>query len=293
MLKQTRLLAFGAATIALAVFAFTACKKSSSSSPSSSSSGDTSYSSQSATAEKSYNDAGTIADNAVQNVANGSGINYRTMGTGTHAAHITHSGDSIIIDFGPHDTLCGDGVYRRGKIIVTFSGHSVHHLLDSAGAYRQITFDSFYQADNQILGTHLIKCLGSVSGHIEDSIIVNGSIVLADGSGTIGWVSNRLRTWEVLATSSTAAFFDSSVVTVSAQSTLTKPSGAVYVISTKYPLKQAMNCWWVESGTLKYSLPGGDSALVNYDYPNNYPNGACDREAQLTYNGHTYNFVIK
>lgn len=97
----------------------------------------------------------------------------------------------ITIDFGSVNCLCNDGKYRRGIILVSFTGH----FLDSL-ASRTITFNNYYVNDNQVTGTKTITNNGhNNAGHLVYTTSINGALILANNAGTISWTASRTREW--------------------------------------------------------------------------------------------------
>lgn len=79
---------------------------------------------------------------------------------------------TLTIDFGTTDCLCGDGNYRRGKILVSWTGP-----YRDSGSVRTITFDQYFVNYNQLQGTKTVTNNGTNgSGHPTFTVTVNGSV---------------------------------------------------------------------------------------------------------------------
>jgi hypothetical protein len=178
-----------AATLFAATFlALTGCRKEKASE-------DTGYATEHATLEKTFSDVQSIADEAG---STGSLSNYRIVGSATVLSNCasvindtTVSPHVLTVDFGAANCLCADGIYRRGKIIISYTGR-----YRDAGHTHTITFDSYYVNDNEVSGTKTVTNSGAdASGNPRYEITVAGSIALANGNGTISWNSSRTRTW--------------------------------------------------------------------------------------------------
>ena len=264
-----------AIVFAMSVFAL-GCKKASTTTTE-----DTSYASDHATTEKSFSDVESVADEA--STKSGSMAYRTTATTSSPCANVTRTvsgGDSVLtIDFGSSDCLCNDGTYRRGQIIVTYSGHYV----DSASTHA-ITFNNFFENDNQITGTKTVTNMGHNSaGQLYFDVTINGSVILANSAGTISASWTRVRTWITQGTPN--------VYEITGSGTLTRANGTnvTVTIPAATPLVVASNCRWIESGTVDYLLPSGLTRTMNFG---NAP--VCDDEAQLTLpNGKTYNITMK
>jgi hypothetical protein len=281
MRKSSFLLLLSTASIALSVIFMAACHKSSTTAE------DMGYTTDQSTAEKSFEDAQTAADQA-STTPTGS-MNFRTTATtSSPCATVTHSvtttapyaGDSvIIIDFGTSDCLCNDLSYRRGQIIIYYSG-----LYAATGSTHTITFNNFYQNDNQVTGTKTVTNMGTNgSGQIYFDVTINGSVILANGAGTVSAVWNRVRTWITQGSPN--------VYEISGSGTLTRANGTTVGVNipTATPLVVASNCRYIEAGTVVYTLPSGLTRSLNYGNT-----AVCDDEAVLTLpNGKTYPITLR
>jgi len=235
------------------------------------------YASDAAKLEQNSNDAMSTSDLAVS--TNGAGL--RTTSGYPTIIRTTSGTDTIVtIDFGPTDHLCLDLRNRRGKLIVTYSGH----YKDSASTHT-ITTNNYYVDDYQVIFHKTVTNMGTNShGQVWYNVTVNDSIILATDS-IISWTGARTRTW--YAGYSTPDRSDD-VYLIGGTTTLTRANGHVftYAISSTDPLKVALACKWIEAGTVTVSsstFTGGSRTL---DY--GYGTGGCDDQAQLTIGTHTY-----
>jgi len=215
---------------------------------------DTGYATDHMLAEKSYSDAENISDDAAN--TSGSTLTYRTTST---CATVTHSGDTITVDFG---TGCvgHDGRTRSGKIIIVYSGGA---YADS-GSTHVITFDNYFVDGNQILGSKTVTNMGHNSaGQPWFNVVIAGSIVKASG-GTVTVAWTRVRTWLTGYTTLGDPTDDS--YSISGTGTITRASGDVVsvAIPTTAPLIMAYGCKWIEAGTINYTLPSGATRSVNF-----------------------------
>lgn len=274
MQKSKLMLCLSTVAITLSVFVFTAaCHKTSTSTNE-----DTTPATDYSVAEKTFNDVQTVSDQAA--TVNGNMAFRTTATTGSGCATVTHSfngTDSVLtIDFGSTDCLCHDGSYRRGQIIVTYTGHYA-----DSGSVHNITFNNFFHNDNQVTGTKTVTNMGhNSSGQIYFDVTINCSIIKANGeTHTANW--NRVRTWVTQGTPN--------VYQITGSGTLVRPNGKTVSINITTPLVVASGCRWIEAGTLVYTLPNGLNRTLNYG---NTP--VCDDLAQLTLpNGTTQNITLK
>lgn len=235
---------------------------------------DTSYSTDYASAEKMVNDVQTISDQASK--ANGS---TALRETGSGCATITRSFngvDSVLtINFGTSDCLCHDGSYRRGEIIVTFTGNYA-----DSGSVHTMTFSNFFHNDNQITGTKTVTNMGHNSlGQVYFNVVDNCTIIKANGeSHSVSW--NRVRTWITVGSPN--------VYSITGSGTLVRPNGRTVTVNITSPLIVSSDCRWIEAGTVVHTMPNGLSRTVNYG-----STAVCDDVAEITLpNGTTMNVTL-
>lgn len=268
-MKATRIsLLLGASALAMASIFYTSCNK-----KTDDNNEDTGYSTEQSISEKSFSDAQSIADLA-SNVNSGSSLGYKTTAlTAGGCATVTRAADSMVIDFGATNCLCHDGRYRRGQIIVRFTGRYA-----DSGSVHTITFRNYYQNDNQVLGTKVVTNMGNNSaGQPYFNVTVAGSVVLASGAGTITTNWTRVRTWTAGYT--TLTDWSDDVYQIYGTGTITRPSGALVnvAISNTTPLVVAAGCRWIQAGTVVYTLPSGLTRTINYG-----TTPTCDAAATIT-----------
>lgn len=245
---------------------------------------DTGYATDHALAGQTYADVQNIADQA----ADGDQLNTYRMTGGTASplsgcATVTRDTISIphtiTIDFGSTNCLCADGDYRRGKIIVSYTGRyrDPNHQHD-------ITFDNYFVNDNQIMGTKsVLRVADDAAGHPVYHITVNGKIILANNVGTISYTSTKTRTW--VAGYSTATRTDDEY-DITGSGSITRANGKIFSFQTTTPLHIALNCRWIESGVVQITPQGASARTLDYG------NGTCDAQANYTVNGKTYSITL-
>jgi len=267
MKKMKSFIYAATATLVLSGLMFAvSCKKSSTTATE----GTTSASDQ-ATAEKSYSDAQTISEDAV--ATGGSSMSFRTThitSSGCATVTTTASGGNTVvtINFGTSDCLCLDGRLRKGEIIVTYATGS----WNTVGASRTITFNNYYQNDNQIQGTKTVTYEGlNSSGQPYYDIVINGSITYPSGKTvTVTW--SRVRTWisgfTLSGGTSGNPIWSSGIeFSVSGTGTMVNSLGETVdvTIQTANPLIFAYDCKWIEGGIISYVLTSdGKTRSINY-----------------------------
>ena len=247
---------------------------------------DNGYANEQTVAEKSFDDAQSIADRA-NSVTSGGNLGFKgTELTAGSCATVTRSagGDTITVDFGTVNCMCHDGRNRRGKIIITKTGPYA-----DSGTIKTITFSNFYQNDNQVTGTKTVQNMGlNSSGQPYFNITINGSVILSGGRGTVTTSWTRVRTWTAGYT--TLTDWTDDVYSITGSGTMTRPSGAIVNINiaTSTPLVVAYGCRWIESGTIVYTLPSALTRTINFG-----TTPVCDDQAILTTpSGATYTITM-
>jgi len=243
---------------------------------------DTGYANENATTEQTFNDVQTISDQAAT-MPSGATLAYKTSATtGSPCATVTHSGNTITIDFGASDCMCKDGRNRRGKIIVNYTG-----AYTDAGSVHTITFDNFYQNDNKVTGLKTVTNMGpNAHGQPYFNVHIDGSVTM-NGGGTTSTKWDRVRTW---AEGYSTSDFADDVYEITGSGTLTRENGQVIsmTISNSTPLVCALNCRWIEAGSVTFSVSTGQSRVLDYgDTPD------CDDMATVTLgNGNVRNITL-
>lgn len=226
--------------------------------------------------ESSYQDLKSMADESAsgQFVTFKSGQATLSGNCATITWDTTSTPKVITIDFGPVNCLCNDGRYRRGKIIITYTGPYA-----APGTVITITPQDYFVNDNQIMGQKVVTNQGpNAQGQPTFSVVVNGQVIKTDG-GIITWQSTRTRTW--IAGYDTPQLTDDEYsITGSAQGTTAQ--GQSFTITILNPLIRQVGCKWFKAGSLKIERPGKPDILIDYG------NGDCDSQVQVTWNGNTY-----
>ncbi len=268
--------------IGLILFSLDSCKKNN---DAASISADTQAAQDNAYAEGTYSDAYNAVDVAAR--SNGGSL-FKTgapqldMMSG---ASVTITFDSlsvtrkITIDFGT-STLCRDGRTRSGQIIATWNG-----WYRDSGTVITISFNNYTVNGDKVTGTKTVTNLGhNSSGNIHYSIVVKDASITTS-TGTITWASTRDNEW--FAGEKTWDWSDD-VYHVTGSASGTTRNGQAYTITVIKPLVVALNCHWIEQGSFDISTSASTSSGVV-----DYGNGTCDDQATFTYNGKTYNFLLR
>ncbi len=182
----------------------------------------------------------------------------------------------LVIDFGQTNCQCSDMKYRRGKIIVQFTGGYW-----TAGTVITYTFENYFINDNQILGTKVVTNKGrNAQNNFWWETVVQGSVIKANNGGTFTWNSTREHEWTVGESTLFEWWDDVYKITGSANGTGT--DGKTYTITITNPLMKKLNCEWIASGILTIQVQ--DTPLITL----NYGDGTCDNVAVASVNGQNY-----
>ncbi len=240
---------------------------------------DTEMSKDNSLAEFTYNDALNIADEA-SNVNSGDNLgNYKTASNcATVTKDTTANPRTITVDFGPTNCLCNDGRYRRGKVLVTYTGK-----YRDAGSVHTIGFDNYFVNDNKIMGSKTVTNMGfNASNQSYFSVVVNGKIIKANTTDSIVWSSNRTRTW--IQGESTPTWTDD-IYEITGNGSGQNKNGS-FTMNIIQPLVKDLSCTWFTSG--KVELQPSGKLLRTIDYGN----GSCDNSATVLINGNTYTITL-
>ena len=232
---------------------------------------DTQTASDSEQAEGIADEAINISDNAARGgseVARLSGTEGRLdamSGCATITKDTLSEPKVITIDFGPVNCQCNDGRYRRGKIIVTYSGGRYFDI----GSVKTITFDNFFRNDNKVEGVRKVTNNGqNASGQWTWTISAeNMKITRPDGTFHT-WNSTRLRT--MINGYSTQQIWSDDEYTITGSATGVNKNGVAYSAMITTPLHRLMSCRWIDSGVIEITPETGPVRTMDFG------NGDCD-----------------
>lgn len=245
-----------------------------------------------AMADAAFGDVASVANEAYD----GSLESYRLMNGGdvervmTTCASIsidtTITPRTLTVDFGATDCLCKDGNYRRGKILVSWTGN-----YRDSGSSHSITFDNYFVNYNQLLGTKTVTNNGrNSSGKLSYTVTVNGSVVwdpqYFGGGGTSTYTSTRTRVWS--SGEGTASWLDD-VYHITGNASGTTRTGSSYTLQITTPLKKEIGFKHLTEGILVFTPSGKNARTVDYGYVN----GLRDALAKVTILNYTFTIQLK
>lgn len=244
---------------------------------------DTNISKDEAFAESIYDNVTNITDEAYvigsTNLKSGTTDRIFLGDCATVTLDTTVDIRTIIIDFGDENCLCNDGRYRRGKILVSFTGRYWH-----TGTVITTGFDNYFVNDNQVDGTKVVTNMGpNDSGHPVFNIDVTGVIYLANNGGTLSWNSERIR--EMIEGYDTRRIRDD-VYLITGTANGIRPNGTTWETEIVNPLRRELNCRYIVSGTVNITPQGLSTRVLDFG------DGECDNIATITIDGVTYTIFL-
>ena len=192
----------------------------------------------------------------------------------------------MTIDFGPTNCTGNYGVNRRGQIVVTLTDN-----YRDSGSVLTVQPQGLYINDIKVEGTKTITNNGYNSNNNPEFIVQvsNGVITYTDNS-ILTWSSTRTNEWiegdsTNLFTNGIAGVCDD-VYLISGSAQGVNRNGLAYSVNITSPLRKAICCRWVVSGTLDIVPQGFAIRTVDFGA------GACDANATVTINGNVYNVIM-
>ncbi|MBX2907628.1 MAG: hypothetical protein KF744_16405 [Taibaiella sp.] len=214
-------------------------------------------------AEKIFDDAEAIADRAYAAGEADTGA-FKTSG----CAITVFSPGFLSIEFGAENCLTAEGVNRKGRIEVHYTGG----YWDS-GTVRTITFSSYYHNNVKVEGAKTVTVMGYnkynerfTSAHVEATLIKDDNSTIA-----VNW--DRQRTLAGGSWTPTTIWDD--IYRLTGSGNITRSGGTVHVDIIR-PLEIHNNCRWIEKGMIGFTLNTGESRTLNYGDA-----AYCDNDAIL------------
>ena len=187
----------------------------------------------------------------------------------------------LIVDFGASNCLCLDGKYRRGKILVAYTG-----LYRDSGSTHTINFDNYFVNDYKVDGTQTVINNGANdAGNITFSIQVNSTITDTSGN-TLTYTSERTREWVAGETTDGLLGWRDDVYSITGTASGTAFDGTQFTSNITSALIVALNCRWIEEGTIEFKPSGKLTRTIDYG------NGGCDNKATVSIAGISFDILL-
>ncbi len=181
---------------------------------------------------------------------------------------------NMVIDYGIVNYLCTDGNYRRGIIMVSWTGK-----YREQNTVISISFNNFYQNNNQVEGLKNLTNMGrNENGKLKFSITVSGKITNTDGQ-THQWNSNRTRIW--LEGEATPLVSDD-IYEISGNTSGVNRNGLIYTALITSNLLVDLGCEYrITRGIIELTPEGKAKRTIDFG------SGNCDKLINVTINGKT------
>jgi hypothetical protein len=244
-------------------------------------------------AENAFNDVFNQVDYAAKKTTETGAnkiMNVDTTGCGTISLSSYDTvtwPKTLTIDFGTTNCLCSDLKFRRGKIIATMDS-----MYRDSGTVITITLDQYYVNDYHIEGTKTITNMGPVGtygngGNLKYSVVVSNAKITPPTGNPIYWNSSRTREW-IEGESTKWPNWQDDVYLIDGSANGTDQNGNTFTVTITEPLRVALNCKWIEDGTVEITPQNLATRTVDFGVGG----GSCDNQASVTINGVTYPFTM-
>jgi hypothetical protein len=247
-------------------------------------------------AEGIFSDVNNIGNQAMENGSTGlttyrggSGIGDGSLlspcATVTVTPDSAGNGGNLVVDFGNTNCLCRDFRYRRGRILVDYTGRYRDSL-----TVITTTFQDYYVGTDtsnmyQVLGTKTVTNKGrNGSGQIWFTVEVDGQLINGNNQ-TMEWNSSRTRTWTAGETTPLNWLDDEYLIGGTANGVSFERRS--YTLNITTPLHVDYDCRWIRSGVIELTPQGKSTRVLDYG-PDN-----CDNAATVTVNGTTFNITLR
>jgi hypothetical protein len=250
---------------------------------------DTSSASENFLATGVANDMGSISDEAGRSnsvssfkSSEASGALIATCATLKFDTLVSSNADSITVNFGSSNCLCNDQRYRRGSLLITYTGKYRDSLTTIT-----ITPLGYFVNDNGVGGSKVVKNLGhNAQGHLVYDITENLTIKKADNTGTITLDAKRQREW---LTGENTLIWSDDKYSITGSATGSNANGRKYESVITKPLVKDMSLACRRhfvSGEMVHSPQNKPKRSIDFG------NGNCDDKATVTINGKSYEVTL-
>jgi hypothetical protein len=246
---------------------------------------DTTASNENAFSEATFNDAGSISDQAASNnmssfrSGNDQGSLLSSCATITRDSSNHSDPDSIVVNFGATNCLCKDGRYRRGIIFITYTKPNYWDSLNVI----TITFNGYYVDNYGVSGTKTMVYQGRISGQPTYDITVTNGMITKPTGGSFTW--NSTREWKQIAGQNTPFWWGDDKYSLTGNANGVSSNGYGYTANIVSPLIRDFSCLiprWFTQGVFDLTPTGKATRVVDFG------SGICDDVCTVTISGTTY-----
>ncbi|MDX9750859.1 MAG: hypothetical protein RBT71_07235 [Flavobacteriales bacterium] len=183
---------------------------------------------------------------------------------------------TLLIDFGDDNCMAADGLTRRGRLFVTFTG-----AYGDEGTVIVITPQDYHVNDHLVQGSKTVTNAGANGqGQTYFTVAVDGTVTAPDGSWTSSHHAQRTRTW--IAGEGTLTPFDDVYLIAGGGGGVSR-HGTPYTLQITAPLRVEVGCPWIVSGTEDIIPEGGPTYHVDFG-------DGCNSQVSVTVYGMTFTF---
>jgi hypothetical protein len=178
----------------------------------------------------------------------------------------------ITIDYGAVNCLCRDGRYRRGVVVIEYTG-----TRGVAGSTANMSFTNYFVNDRGISGSRNLVFGTSAQGNPLRTAQFNLTITHPNRNGN--WTRQGLRVREKTNGDSTLTLMDD-VYLITGNGSGSGPNGVIFTHNILTPLRKEGACRWLVSGSIQFSRNNQAARTLDFG------NGVCDDQATIsTFNG--------
>jgi hypothetical protein len=220
-------------------------------------------------------------DNGITGTITDSTAGFMFNNNVTINLNFTTSPKVLTIDFGSTNTLCFDGKYRRGKVMISFTG-----LYRDSGSNHTITFDNYYVNDYKVDGNIAVVNNGhNEAGNLNFS--VKSALTITDTSNhTLTYNDEHVREWVSGEETTGVSGWHDDVYSITGSSSGTSFNGTQFTSNITSALVVALNCKWIEQGTIEFKPAGKLTRTIDFG------NGDCDNKATVTISGVSFDISL-
>ncbi len=237
------------------------------------------------TSEESFDDVDLIVQSAMAQQENNLRTAADTAALRCATVTLDKEAKKITVDFGATNCKGADGRFRRGKIIITYTGRYI-----MKGSVITTTFDNFFINDNQVKGKRTVTNNGANSdGYLNYTVVVEGGQVLFTDGTSIEWACNITRTWERMPNPMNDKY--KAYGTTSGKTRAGKSYSTVVKDTEQITFKREcanQGIFVPVSGIKTITIVGKEHARII-----DFGDGSCDRIASVTINGVVHKVELK